>query len=59
MTLICLNRKGQFHGVDGVSALGREEGELYRRDAGERLPDHPGGEPDVCQEPRRLQHQLL
>ena len=49
----------QFHGVDGVSAQGREEGDLYGRDAGEHSPDHPGREPDVCQEPRSLQHRLL
>ena len=49
----------QFHGVDGVSAQGREEGDLYGRDAGKHSPDHPGGEPDVCQEPRCLQYRLL
>ena len=42
---------GQFHGIDEVSAQGREEGDLYGRDVGEHSPDHPGGEPDVCQEP--------
>ena len=41
----------QVHGIDRVGAQGREEGDLYGRDAGEHSPDHPGGEPDVCQEP--------
>ena len=50
---------GQFHGIDGVGAQGGEEGDLYGRDAGEHSPDHPGGEPDVCQEPRRLQRPPL
>ena len=49
----------QLHGIDRVGAQGREEGDLYGRDAGDHSPDHPGGEPDVCQEPRRLQHRLL
>ena len=48
----------QFHGVDGVGAQGREEGDLYGRDASKHSPDHPDGEPDVCQEPRRLQRRL-
>ena len=49
----------QVHGIDRVGAQGREEGDLYGRDAGEHSPDHPDGEPDLCQEPRRLQHRLL